>query len=236
MEVPDAQRVRQGRRSAFGVPARHSGGLPRQLPDGCARRSRASWSARPSVWTAGRPATRWPEREKIAAIGCCWPRACRGDLLTLSTRRSPRPNGRGELGSFRPSGGTVVRRWMWGTSTSVKAFTTLDGSTIREIAGRATLLSRNQEISPRRPCHRAARRSLAHHRSLRALLLHRRRGRLRVAGEWRDVGQSDCAVLPAQCRAQAREPSTEPLVLLCCCAPPYSHEDTVLTEEPRPAP
>jgi mannose-6-phosphate isomerase-like protein (cupin superfamily) len=22
----------------------------------------------------------------------------------------------------------------------------------------------------------------------------------------------------------------EPLVLLCCCAPPYSHEDTFLTE------
>ena len=22
----------------------------------------------------------------------------------------------------------------------------------------------------------------------------------------------------------------EPLVLLCCCAPPYSHEDTVLLE------
>ena len=24
-------------------------------------------------------------------------------------------------------------------------------------------------------------------------------------------------------------PGTEPLVLLCCCAPAYSHEDTVLT-------
>jgi mannose-6-phosphate isomerase-like protein (cupin superfamily) len=26
-----------------------------------------------------------------------------------------------------------------------------------------------------------------------------------------------------------RNPGTEPLVLLCCCAPAYSHEDTVLT-------
>ncbi len=23
---------------------------------------------------------------------------------------------------------------------------------------------------------------------------------------------------------------SEPLVLLCCCSPPYSHEDTTLTE------
>jgi len=29
-------------------------------------------------------------------------------------------------------------------------------------------------------------------------------------------------------RHQLFNPGAEPLVLLCCCAPPYSHEDTVL--------
>ena len=42
----------------------------------------------------------------------------------------------------------------------------------------------------------------------------------------------DCAVIPPGAEHKLWNTGAEPLVLLCCCAPPYSHEDTVLTEEP----
>ena len=39
----------------------------------------------------------------------------------------------------------------------------------------------------------------------------------------------DCVVIPPAAVHKLFNPGTEPLVLLCCCAPAYSHEDTVLT-------
>jgi mannose-6-phosphate isomerase-like protein (cupin superfamily) len=43
------------------------------------------------------------------------------------------------------------------------------------------------------------------------------------------VRGGDCVVIPPGAVHKLRNPGTEPLVLLCCCAPAYSHEDTVLT-------
>ena len=39
----------------------------------------------------------------------------------------------------------------------------------------------------------------------------------------------DCVVIAPGAVHKLWNPGTEPLVLLCCCAPAYSHEDTVLT-------
>ena len=39
----------------------------------------------------------------------------------------------------------------------------------------------------------------------------------------------DCVVIAPGAVHKLCNPGTEPLVLLCCCAPAYSHEDTVLT-------
>jgi mannose-6-phosphate isomerase-like protein (cupin superfamily) len=36
-------------------------------------------------------------------------------------------------------------------------------------------------------------------------------------------------VIPPGTRHKLWNTGPEPLKLLCCCAPPYSHEDTVLT-------
>jgi mannose-6-phosphate isomerase-like protein (cupin superfamily) len=43
------------------------------------------------------------------------------------------------------------------------------------------------------------------------------------------VRAGDCVVIPPGAVHKLHNPGTEPLVLLCCCAPAYSHEDTVLT-------
>ena len=43
------------------------------------------------------------------------------------------------------------------------------------------------------------------------------------------VRGGDCVVIPPGAVHKLFNPGTEPLVLLCSCAPAYSHEDTVLT-------
>jgi mannose-6-phosphate isomerase-like protein (cupin superfamily) len=111
-------------------------------------------------------------------------------------------------------------------------FTTLDGSTIREIAGRQTLPSKNQSLAEATVPPGVSTFAHYHVQSEELYFFTAGRGRLRVAGEWTDVGPGDCAVLPPGVEHKLENPNDEPLVLLCCCSPPYSHEDTVLTEEP----
>ncbi len=55
-------------------------------------------------------------------------------------------------------------------------------------------------------------------------------GRLRLADEEQDVRAGDTVVIPPGVRHKLWNTGAEPLVLLCCCAPPYSHDDTVLCD------
>jgi mannose-6-phosphate isomerase-like protein (cupin superfamily) len=55
-------------------------------------------------------------------------------------------------------------------------------------------------------------------------------GRIRINGEVRDVTQGDAiAILPGQ-RHKFWNTGADVLRLLCCCAPGYEHQDTVITE------
>jgi mannose-6-phosphate isomerase-like protein (cupin superfamily) len=49
--------------------------------------------------------------------------------------------------------------------------------------------------------------------------------------EEREVVAGDCVVIPPGQVHGLVNTSDEPLVLLCCCAPAYSHEDTVLVTD-----
>ena len=55
-------------------------------------------------------------------------------------------------------------------------------------------------------------------------------GVLRMADEERSVRPGDCAVIPPGVEHQLTNTGNEDLVLLCCCAPAYSDEDTVLID------
>ena len=45
-----------------------------------------------------------------------------------------------------------------------------------------------------------------------------------------EVAAGECITIPPGVEHKLWNPSeTEPLVLLCCCSPPYSHDDTVVT-------
>ncbi len=56
-------------------------------------------------------------------------------------------------------------------------------------------------------------------------------GRLEIDGETRSVSVGDACLIPAGASHQIYNPGPGDLKILCCCAPPYLHEDTVLLED-----
>jgi quercetin dioxygenase-like cupin family protein len=56
-------------------------------------------------------------------------------------------------------------------------------------------------------------------------------GRMRIEGELRDVVVGDAIVITPGQRHKLWNIGTEPLRLLCCCAPAYEHTDTIITEQ-----
>lgn len=111
-----------------------------------------------------------------------------------------------------------------------EAFITADGSSIRELAGVPSGNAANQSlaeavVSP-------GKETIAHyHRMSEEIYLFTGgSGRMRLGEEERRVGAGDCVVISPGVAHKLWADGEEPLVLLCCCAPAYSHADTVLLE------
>ena len=107
-------------------------------------------------------------------------------------------------------------------------FITLDGSEIRELAGIPAGNSTNQSLAQATVPAGAATDAHYHRVAEEIYLFTSGAGRMRMAGEEAVVRAGDMVVIPPGTEHQLVNPGTEPLVLLCCCAPAYSHEDTVL--------
>jgi mannose-6-phosphate isomerase-like protein (cupin superfamily) len=114
---------------------------------------------------------------------------------------------------------------------ALESFTTLDGSSIREIVGPGWTPARNQSLAEATVPAGAATTAHFHRAAEELYLFTAGRGRLRVGDDEREVRPGDCAVIPPGTVHKLWCTGSEPLVLLCCCAPAYSHEDTVLVEE-----
>jgi mannose-6-phosphate isomerase-like protein (cupin superfamily) len=54
---------------------------------------------------------------------------------------------------------------------------------------------------------------------------------MRIEGEMRDVGVGDAIAIPPGLKHKLWNTGSEPLKLLCCCAPGYEHSDTIITEK-----
>ena len=116
----------------------------------------------------------------------------------------------------------------------LQPFTTLDGSTIREIAGvggPSSAPARNQSLAEATVP--VGGRTIAHyHRTTEELYFFTAgNGRMTLGDDEREVAAGDCVVIPPGQVHQLVNAGDEPLVLLCCCAPAYSHEDTVLVDD-----
>jgi mannose-6-phosphate isomerase-like protein (cupin superfamily) len=120
------------------------------------------------------------------------------------------------------------------TLDDLAPFTTLDGSTIREIAGvggGAAAHARAQSLAEATVP--PGGRTIAHlHRTTEELYFFTAgHGELRLGDERAPVSAGDCVVIAPGTVHQLVCAGDEPLVLLCCCAPPYTHEDTVLVDD-----
>jgi mannose-6-phosphate isomerase-like protein (cupin superfamily) len=114
----------------------------------------------------------------------------------------------------------------------VEAFTTMDGSTIREVAGPPTGNARNQSLAEATVAPGSAT-AEHHHRTTEEIYLFTHgTGVMRLGSEEREVAPGDTVVIPPGERHMIRNTGAGPLRLLCACAPAYSDEDTVLTEDP----
>jgi mannose-6-phosphate isomerase-like protein (cupin superfamily) len=112
----------------------------------------------------------------------------------------------------------------------LEPFVSLDGSQIREWAGRVSAPAQNQSLAEAIVPPGGATIEHYHRTSEELYLITAGEGRLTIGDEQRVVREGDCALIPPGARHKLFNTGGVPLKLLCACAPAYAEEDTVLTE------
>jgi mannose-6-phosphate isomerase-like protein (cupin superfamily) len=110
-------------------------------------------------------------------------------------------------------------------------FITADGSAIRELAGIPSGNAQNQSLAEATVPAGGDTIEHYHRTSEEIYLFTRGRGRMRLGDDEFSVRAGDCVVIPPGTRHKLWADADSELALLCCCAPAYSHEDTVLLEQ-----
>jgi mannose-6-phosphate isomerase-like protein (cupin superfamily) len=105
-------------------------------------------------------------------------------------------------------------------------FTTKDGSTIRSILDRTNAPVANQSLAEASLPAGAATQRHYHRFSEEIYFLLAGTGLMEIDGATRAVTPGDAILIPPGAWHQIT--ATSPLRFLCCCAPPYSHGDTVI--------
>ena len=114
--------------------------------------------------------------------------------------------------------------------TGVAPYTTKDGSEIRELLAHRNSCIRNQSLAEARLPVGSATQEHYHPQAEEIYFITAGRGRMRIEGEERDVSVGDAIAIPPGSRHKLWNTGGKTLHLLCCCAPAYEHEDTVITE------
>jgi mannose-6-phosphate isomerase-like protein (cupin superfamily) len=110
------------------------------------------------------------------------------------------------------------------TISQQEPFTTKDGSTIRSILDLANAPVKNQSLAEATLPAGGATERHYHKVSEELYFLTEGEGTMEIEGETRPVGPGDAILIPPGTWHQIS--SEKGVRLLCCCAPPYSHEDT----------
>ncbi len=114
--------------------------------------------------------------------------------------------------------------------SQIDPFITLDGSEIREWAGRVSAPAQNQSLAEATIPVGGATTEHYHRLSEELYLVTSGQGRLIIEGEERVIGEGDCALIPPGSRHKVLNAGDAPLRIVCACAPPYSDQDTILLE------
>ena len=107
-------------------------------------------------------------------------------------------------------------------------FTTVDGSTIRELLAHRNSGIRQQSLAEARLAPGAA--TTPHHHAVTEEIYYILVGTalMTVGPDTRAVGPGDAIAIPPGQRHTIRNTGAEELVFLCTCAPGYEHSDTFL--------
>lgn len=107
---------------------------------------------------------------------------------------------------------------------SQKPFTTKDGSQIRSILDLSNAPVKNQSLAEASIPAGCSTERHYHKLSEEFYFLLEGKGTMEIDGNSRAVGLGEAILIPAGAWHQIT--AVTPLRFLCCCAPPYAHEDT----------
>ena len=108
------------------------------------------------------------------------------------------------------------------------ALLTKDGSEIRELLAYRHSIIRHQSLAEARLPVGSSTQEHYHSRTEEIYYITAGSGRMQVDDDTRDVREGDAIAIPPGSRHRLWNTGDRILRLLCCCAPPYEHSDTVL--------
>jgi mannose-6-phosphate isomerase-like protein (cupin superfamily) len=111
------------------------------------------------------------------------------------------------------------------------SFITADGSAIRELAGRAGTGADARHQSLAQATLEPGGETAEHYHPQAEELYYfvAGEGRMRLDDQESEIGVGDCVTIPPGTPHKLWNIGPDQLVLLCCCAPAYSDDDTVMT-------
>ena len=113
----------------------------------------------------------------------------------------------------------------------VPAFTTKDGSEIRELLAPRNSAIANQSLAEARLPVGASTMPHYHPVAEEIYFVTEGTGQMQIEAKLRDVGPGDAIAIPPGARHQITNTGSVTLRFLCCCAPAYEDEDTVIVED-----
>ena len=112
----------------------------------------------------------------------------------------------------------------------VPAFITKDGSEIRELLAYRNSQIRNQSLAEARLLPGGSTQEHYHVVTEEIYFVTEGQGRIRIEDEVREVKSGDAIAIPPGHKHKLWNTGNAILRLLCCCAPAYEHDDTIITE------
>ena len=112
----------------------------------------------------------------------------------------------------------------------VPAFTTKDGSEIRELLAHRNSCIRKQSLAEARIAPGLATTPHYHPECEEIYYVLEGTGEMRIGDDVSLVRRGDAIAIPPGAVHQIRNTGRSTLKILCCCAPGYEHEDTILVD------
>jgi mannose-6-phosphate isomerase-like protein (cupin superfamily) len=115
---------------------------------------------------------------------------------------------------------------------AVRPYVTRDGSLIRELLHPAQHGNVQQSLAEAEVAPGASTQLHYHTRSEELYHIVAGQGLMQLGTEQFSVAVGDTVCIPPETHHCITNTGTTPLRILCCCAPPYAHDDTVLVRAP----